>query len=118
MTLAREGAATLATIERRKDGLLLFTQVLRDDGKGRVTSEVTAPGTDPVRSAAAMLPDGSVEVVTLSRQGATTELHPASAVETVQARAARIAGEVRQARSGATGSGPLASPARVPAFQG
>lgn len=102
MTLAREGGATLATIERRKGGVLLSTLAVRDDGKGKVTSEMSAPGKETVRSTAAMLPDGSVEVITLSRLGAKTERHPASAVETVQARASRIAGEVR----------------RVPAFQG
>ena len=119
MTLAREGGATtLATIERRKGGALLSTLAIRDDGKGSVTSEMVAPGKETVRSTAAMLPDGSVEVVTLSRLGAKTERHPASAVETVLVRAARIASEVRQALSGAPGPGSLASPARVPALQG
>jgi hypothetical protein len=118
MTLTREGGATIAEIERRQGGVLLSRQLLRDDGAGRVTSDLSMPGGETTRSDAAMLPDGSVEVVTRSEQGVRTERHLASAVETVQARAARIAGEVRQARSGAGGSGPLASPARVPAFQG
>jgi hypothetical protein len=114
MTLAREGGTTLATIERRKGGALLSTLAIRDDGKGSVTSEMVAPGKETVRSTAAMLPNGSVEVVTLSRLGVKTERHPASAVETILVRAARIAGEVRHALSGAPGPGSLASPARVP----
>jgi len=118
MTLAREGGATLATIERRSGGTLLSALTVRDDGKGSVTSEQSAPGKETVRSTAAMLPDGSVEVVTHSRLGAETERHPASAVETVLVRASRVAGEVRRALSGASGPGHLASPARVPAFQG
>ncbi len=118
MTIRRQGEATVATIERVKAGALLSTLTIRDEGKGLVTSEFSVPGGETVRTSAATLKDGSVEVVTLSRSGSRTERHPASAVEAYFARASRIASEARQALSVATGTGNLSAPARHPAFQG
>lgn len=118
MTIGRQGEATVATIERVKAGTLLSTLSIRDEGKGLVTSELSVPGGETVRTSAATLPDGSVEVVTLSRSGSRMERHPASAVEAFFARASRIASDARQALSVATGTGNLAAPARHPAFQG
>ncbi|MDA8122406.1 MAG: DUF3332 family protein [Deltaproteobacteria bacterium] len=118
MTIGRQGGATVATVETFKAGVLLSTLTIRDDGKGIVTSELSVPGGETVRTSAATLPDGSVEVVTLSRSGSRTERHSASAVEARFARASRVASGARQALSAATGTGKLAAPARRPAFQG
>jgi hypothetical protein len=118
MTIGRQGEATVATVERFKGGTLLSTLSIRDEGKGLVTSEISVPGGETVKTSAATLPDGSVEVVTLSRSGSRTERHPAAAVEACLARASRIASEARQVLSVGTGTGNLAAPARHPAFQG
>lgn len=115
MTLARRGDATVATIERHRAGVLLSTLYVRDDGKGRVTSEYAVRGGETIRTSAAALRDGSVEVVTYSGAEARVERHAASAVEAVMARTYRIASE---ARAKAAGAAVLAEPARRPALQG
>ncbi len=97
MTVERQGKATVATVETFKGGALLSTLSIRDEGRGLVTSEFTIPGRGTVRTTAARLPDGSVEVTTLSRSGSKTERHPATEVEAYFARATRIAAELRPA---------------------
>ena len=118
MTIGRQGEATVATIERFGDGRLLSTLTVRDEGRGMVTSELSIPGGETVRTYAAALPDGSVETVVRSVSGSRTERHPASVVEAYLARASNAVSGARQAVSGAAGTGSLAGPARWPVFQG
>jgi len=118
MSMEREGGATVATIARYKGRTLLSTLRIRDEGKGIVTSDLSVPGRETVRRNAALLPDGSVEVVTLSPSWSGVERHAPTVVETYIARAQRIALEGGRGLPGGGGAGPLAAPARVPALQG
>lgn len=90
MTITRDGDATVAVIERRRAaaGAPAGTLRIRDDGRGAVVSELVVGGKTVRRTAASLLPDGSA-VVTSSLTGPPAEHYPASAVETLLARAAR-----------------------------
>ncbi len=118
MTIGRQGDATVAVIERYGSGGLLSSQTIRDDGRGVVTSELSVPGRETVRSHAVRMPDGSVETAVLSGGERSAERHPASAVEAYAARAAGIAAGVRRAVSGGAWAAGVAAPVGRPAFQG
>jgi hypothetical protein len=117
MTIAREGGATVATVERYHAGSLVSTLRIRDDGAGTVTSELIEDGKVSRTMTARQATDGSVFVATVSSLGTKTTRYSPNAVETHRARVARIAGEVREALA-AAGAAPLAAMARVPARQG
>ena len=117
MTIAREGGATVATVERYHAGSLVSTLRIRDDGAGTVTSELIEDGKVSRTMTARQATDGSVFVATVSSLGTETTRYSPNAVETHRARVARIAGEVREALA-AAGAAPLAAMARIPARQG
>ena len=118
LTLAREGGATVATVERYEGNALVSTLRIRDDGRGKVTAVESAAGATVREIAAVPNADGSVDVTVATAAGTTTERYAASAFEAHLARAARIASDVRQAAAGAAGSIPLARASAVPAFGG
>jgi hypothetical protein len=117
MTIAREGGATVATVERYHAGSLVSTLRIRDDGAGTVTSELIEDGKVSRTMTARQATDGSVSVAAVTYSGTKTTRYSPNAVETHRARVARIAGEVREALA-AAGAAPLAAMARVPARQG
>ena len=117
MTIAREGGATVATVERYRAGSLVSTLRIRDEGAGTVTSVLVEDGNVSRTMTARQEPDGSVSVAAVSVTGTETARYSPSAVETHRARVARIAGEVREALA-ASGTVPYAGLARVPALEG
>jgi hypothetical protein len=117
MTIAREGGATVATVERYHAGSLVSTLRIRDDGAGTVTSELIEDGKVSRTMTARQATDGSVSVAAVTYSGTETTRYSPNAVETHRVRVARIAGEVREALA-AAGAAPLAAMARVPARQG
>jgi hypothetical protein len=60
MTIAREGGATVATVERYHAGSLVSTLRIRDDGAGTVTSELIEDGKVSRTMTARQATDGSV----------------------------------------------------------
>lgn len=118
LTLARDGAATQATVERYEGEALVSTLRVRDDGAGKVTAVESAAGRTVREISAVPGADGSVVVTVSTPGGVTMERYGADAVQAGMARVARIASETRQAAaSGPAGFIPLAA-ARVPAHGG
>jgi len=116
LTLARDGAATLATIERYEGGTLVSTLRIRDDGSGKVTSVETTPAGMPREITAVPRPDGSMDVTVASETGVTRERFAAAAV---QAEAARVAAGPGGMYTSSGGSGTLSRlEARLPAHGG
>jgi hypothetical protein len=118
LTLAREGTATVAVIERYEGETLVSTLRIRDDGAGKVTAVEAVSGEKVREVSAVAATDGSVDVTVATAAGTGTERYAAPAVRACETRAARIASEVRQTLRGAVGAIPLASAARVPAYGG
>ncbi|MDD5761637.1 MAG: DUF3332 family protein [bacterium] len=118
LTLARDGSATVAVIERYEGGRLVSTLRVRDDGAGKVTAVETAAGEKVSEVSAVAASDGSVDVTTATAAGTGTERYAAQAVRAKTAHAARIADAVRQAARGTGGMIPLAAATRVPAYGG
>lgn len=118
LVLARDGAATVATLERYEGENLVSTLRIRDDGAGNVTAVESAAGRQVREITAVPGGDGSVEVTVSTAGGVTRERHEAAVVEAGMARVARIASETRlAAKAGPAGFLPLAV-ARVPAHGG
>jgi hypothetical protein len=117
LTLARDGAATLATVERYEGGALASTLRVRDDGAGKVTAVESAGGRTVREVTATSVGDGSVEVTVSTPGGVTRERYEAAAVQAGMARVARIASETRQASAAPAGVLPLAA-ARLPSHGG
>jgi hypothetical protein len=118
LLLARDGAATLATVERYEGGALVSTLRVRDDGAGKVTAAFRAAGETVREITAVSGGDGSVEVTVSASGGVTRERYGPDAVRAGMARVARIASETRlAATAGPAGLVPLAA-ARVPAHGG
>jgi hypothetical protein len=118
LTLARDGAATVATVERYAGETLVSTLRVRDDGSGKVTAVESAAGRTVREITAVPGGDGSVEVTVSTSDGVTRERYEATAVQAGVARVARIASETRlAATAGPAGFIPLAA-ARVPAHGG
>ncbi len=118
LTLSRDGSATVAVIERFEGKRLVSTLRVRDDGMGKVAAVETAAGRKIREVSAAAASDGSVNVTVATAAGTGTERYAASSVRAQEARAARIADEVRQAVRGTGGTIPLAAVVRVPAYGG
>jgi hypothetical protein len=117
LLLARDGAATLATVERREGGIPISTLRIRDDGTGTVTA-VERAGSRVAREVTAVpCGDGSVEVIVSAPGGTTRERVGAAAVQAAMARIAGFASESRFASHGPAGHLPLAA-ARIPAHGG
>jgi hypothetical protein len=118
LLLARDGAATLATVERYEGETLVSTLRVRDDGAGKVTAVESTAGRTVREITAVPGGDGSVEVAVSTSGGVTMERYDAAAVEAGMARVARIATGTRQAATaGPAGFVPL-SASRVPAHGG
>jgi hypothetical protein len=117
MTIAREGGATVATVERYHAGSLVSTLRIRDDGAGTVTSELVEDGKVDRTMTAMQEMDGSVSVAEVSSTGTEMKRYSPNAVETHRARLARIAREVGEALA-AAGAAPPVAMARVPAMEG
>lgn len=117
MTIAREGGATVATVDRYRAGTLVSTLRIRDDGAGLVTSELREDGKVSRTMTATLAQDGSISVASVSSSGTETTRHSPTAVEIQRARLARISRDAGETLAGG-GSGPLPVPGRVPALQG
>ena len=117
LTLAKDGDATVATIERYEGEARVSTLRIMDDGNGRVASVETVAGRKVREIVAVPCADGSVEVTVATSSGGTTERYAAAAVQAETARVARIAAGTGNAATGAAGMPPLAA-ARVPAHGG
>jgi hypothetical protein len=117
MTIAREGGATVATVERYHAGSLVSTLRIRDDGAGTVTSERFEDGKVARTMTAIPAKDGSISVASVSSSGTETTRYSPAAVEAYRARVARLSRDARDTLAGA-GFGPLPVPGRVPALQG
>jgi hypothetical protein len=117
MTIAREGGATVATVERYHAGSLVSTLRIRDDGVGTVTSELVEDGKVARTMTARQAPDGSVSVAAVSSSGTETTRYSPDAVETHRARVTRISRDVGDALA-AAGAAPFPAMARVPAVEG
>jgi len=91
LTLAREGTATVAVIERYEGETLVSTLRVRDDGRGGVAAVETVSGEKVREVSAVAATDGSVDVTTATPAGTDTTRYAASAVAVQRARAARIA---------------------------
>ena len=117
LLLARDGAATVATVERYEGDVLVSTLRVRDDGSGKVTAVESAAGRVFREITAVPGADGSVDVTVATPEGVARERHEAPAVQAGMAEVARIAAETRHALSGPGGGLPPA-PARVPAYGG
>ena len=117
LVLQRDGAATLATVERHEGGIPASTLRIRDDGAGTVTAVESAGGRVTRQVTAAPGGDGSVEVIVSSSGGTTKERYGAAAVQAAMTTVAGIASESRFASNGSAGQLPLAA-ARIPAHGG
>ena len=117
MTIAREGGATVATIEKYRAGFLVSTLRIRDDGAGSVTSELRENGNVSRTMTATLAPDGSVTVAEVSASGEESIRYSPTVVAIYRARVDRLAGEAEAALA-AAGAVPVFSPARVPSRQG
>ena len=109
LTLARDGAGTVATIERYEGGILVSTLRVRDDGAGNVTAVESATGRTVREVTAVPGGDGSVEVTVSTSGGVTRERYEAAAVQAGMTRVARIASETRQASAAPAGVLPPAA---------
>ncbi len=118
LTLARDGSATVAVIERYEGETLISTLRVRDDGLGRVSAAETAAGERVREVSAIAASDGSVDVTVGTAAGRNTERYAAAAVRAQAARAARIASGVSVSARGAAGAIPLSAAVRVPAYGG
>ena len=117
LILQRDGAATLATVERHEGGIPASTLRIRDDGAGTVTAVVSAGGLVTREVTATPGGDGSVEVIVSSSGGTTKERYGAAAVQAARTTVAGIASDSRFASHGPAGHLPLAA-ARIPAHGG
>ncbi len=116
LTLRRDGAATVATVERYEGETLVSTLRIRDDGAGKVTAVEVAAGRKIREIAAVPGADGSVEVTVSTPAGVERERYESPAVQAGMARVARIASGTRHASRGPEGVFP--SRTRLPVHGG
>jgi hypothetical protein len=117
LLLARDGAATLATVERHEGGTPVAALRIRDDGAGTVTAVESAGGRVTREVTAVPDGDGSVEVIVSASGETTRERYGVSAVQAAMIRVAGIVSDTRIASHGSAGQLPLAA-ARMPAHGG
>ena len=118
LALAREGAGTVATIERRKGEVLVSALRIRDDGRGRVTLVETGTGGKVQEISAVPAADGSVEVTVTKPSGVTRARFAATAVQAEMARWAWVVPGSRLAARGSSAGVLPSGAARFPAHGG
>lgn len=117
LTMRWDGRAIEATLERYREGRLVSTVRLRDEGAGTVSAVREIEGRPAVFTTAALAEDDSVVLTTTSEDGVTRQRREPAEVGAARSRVARLV-EQLQRRDAPSAPATPAAPQRVAGLAG